>query len=93
VVHRGERQIRTAYLSVAESQPLERLWGCDFVNEVRVDIENRYLVCGGAHEMRLPYFFVHGFFHNFSFIFVLFVLMKNKNVPSASGALLQTCNL
>ena len=43
------------------------------MDEMRVNIEDRHLVCGGTNEMRPPYFFIHRLCVHI-FLFPLFYL-------------------
>src|SRR3954468_21045713 len=56
VVDRGDGAIGTADLAAIDAQPFEGLWGSDLVNEMEVDVNERRLTGGFAHDVRRPDF-------------------------------------
>jgi hypothetical protein len=41
VIHRGDRLVRSANPETTLAKSRERLRGCDLVNELQIDVENR----------------------------------------------------
>ena len=54
VVHRGDRQVRSADLAAGQPQAVERLRRGHFVDEMQVDIEQRGLAGSIANDVRGP---------------------------------------
>src|SRR5262249_5484908 len=58
VIHRREGSIGTADLDPALPQAGESLWGCDLVNEMQINVQDRWCVGLRRDEMGIPDFVV-----------------------------------
>ena len=57
VVDCGDGAVGAAKLAVGHAETVEGLRAGDFVNEVKVDVEDRGFACGFGDEVLLPDFF------------------------------------
>ncbi len=60
VVDGGQRQVRPADRPSGHPQPLERLWRCDLVHEVQVDVEQVGLAGSAPDDVVVPHLVEQG---------------------------------
>ena len=58
----ANRSFRTSHFAACLSQTFERLGRCDFVNEMKIDIEKSWFVLRFSDDVGTPEFFEKG--HN-----------------------------
>jgi hypothetical protein len=63
VIHRGERQLGTANFAVVHAQSVERLSARHFMDQVKINVENRRLARFVMDEVPFPYFVDDRFGH------------------------------